>query len=123
MWDWSGHVFGRDGQRRDLRRLRPQEGRYAEPGHIPIYEPGLAEMVRETSPTGRLHFTTDLPSAAKKARLIFLAVGTPPAADGSVDLSALWTAANQIGPHIAPRASSSARAPCRWEPTRNWPRG
>jgi UDPglucose 6-dehydrogenase len=71
-------------------------------GHIPIYEPGLAEMVSRNIADGRLHFTTDLPSAAKKARLIFLGVGTPPAADGSVDLSALWTAADQIGPHIRP---------------------
>jgi UDPglucose 6-dehydrogenase len=70
-------------------------------GHIPIYEPGLAEMVTRNVADGRLHFTTDLPSAAKKARLIFLGVGTPPAADGSVDLSALWTAAEQIGPHIS----------------------
>ncbi len=69
-------------------------------GHIPIYEPGLAELVARNVADGRLHFTTDLAAAAKAARLIFLGVGTPPAADGSVDLSALWAAADQIGPHI-----------------------
>ena len=71
-------------------------------GHIPIYEPGLAELVARNLADGRLRFTTDLPSAAKKARLVFLAVGTPSAADGSVDLSALWTVAEQIAPHLAP---------------------
>jgi UDPglucose 6-dehydrogenase len=70
-------------------------------GHIPIYEPGLAEMVARNVADGRLRFTTDLPSAAKKARLLFLGVGTPPTADGSADLSALWATAEQIAPHIA----------------------
>ena len=50
---------------------------------------------------GRLRFTADLPGAAKKARLVFLAVGTPSAADGSVDLSALWSVVDQLAPHIA----------------------
>ena len=70
-------------------------------GHIPIYEPGLAELVARNVAGGRLRFTTDLPSAAKKARLVFLAVGTPPADDGSVDLSALWSVVDQIAPHVA----------------------
>lgn len=71
-------------------------------GHIPIYEPGLAELVARNVDGGRLRFTTELASAAKKARLVFLAVGTPPAADGSLDLSFLWAVADQIAPHIAP---------------------
>jgi UDPglucose 6-dehydrogenase len=71
-------------------------------GHIPIYEPGLAEMVARNVDDGRLRFTTDLPAAAKKARVVFLAVGTPSAADGSsVDLSSLWSIVEQIAPHIA----------------------
>ncbi len=69
-------------------------------GHIPIYEPGLAELVTRNVADGRLRFTTDLAAAAKTARLLFLAVGTPTAADESVDLSAFWAAVEQIGPHI-----------------------
>jgi UDPglucose 6-dehydrogenase len=69
-------------------------------GHIPIYEAGLAELVAANLSGGRLLFTTDLPAAVKKSKLVFLAVGTPPAEDGSVDLRALWTVVGQIAPHI-----------------------
>ncbi len=69
-------------------------------GEIPIYEPGLSELVRRNADDGRLHFTTDLASATAKAKLVFLGVGTPPADDGSVDLSALWTVVEQIAPHL-----------------------
>lgn len=70
-------------------------------GHIPIYEPGLAELVARNVTGGRLTFTTDLAAAVKKARLVFLAVGTPSGADGTHDLAALWTVVDQIAPHIA----------------------
>jgi len=69
-------------------------------GHIPIYEPGLAELVARNVSGGRLRFTTDLPAAVKTARLVFLAVGTPSAPDGSVDLSAFWAVVDQIAPHL-----------------------
>ncbi len=69
-------------------------------GHVPIYEPGLAELVARNVAGGRLRFTTDLGAAAKKARLVFLAVGTPSADDGSVDLSARWSAVDQLAPHL-----------------------
>ncbi len=65
-------------------------------GHIPIYEPGLAELVARNVSAGRLHFTTDLAAAAAKARMVFLAVGTPPSDDGSVDLTALWAVVDGI---------------------------
>ena len=71
-------------------------------GHVPIYEPGLAELVTRNVADGRLRFTADLAGAAKKARLVFLAVGTPSAKDGSVDLSALNAVVDQIAPHIPP---------------------
>jgi len=70
-------------------------------GDIPIYEPGLAELVRRNTADGRLHFTTDLAAAVAKARLVFLAVGTPSADDGSVDLRALWTVVDEVAPHLA----------------------
>jgi len=73
-------------------------------GEIPIYEPGLAELVRRNATEGRLQFTTDLAAATRSAQLVFLAVGTPPADDGSVDLSALWSVVDGMAPHLAPRA-------------------
>jgi UDPglucose 6-dehydrogenase len=73
-------------------------------GQVPIYEPGLAELVARNAAGGRLHFTTDLAAAAAAAQLVFLAVGTPPADDGSVDVSALWAVVEQIAPHLTPGA-------------------
>jgi len=73
-------------------------------GEVPIYEPGLAELIERNAEARRLSFTTDLASAVKKARLIFLAIGTPPAPDGSADLSSVWTVVDQIAPHLAPGA-------------------
>jgi UDPglucose 6-dehydrogenase len=73
-------------------------------GVIPIYEPGLAELVERNREAKRLMFTTDLASAVRPARLIFLAVGTPPADDGSADLTSLWRAADAIAPLLAKNA-------------------
>jgi len=75
-----------------------------ERGEVPIYEPGLAELVERNSQAGRLHFTTDLAAGVAPARVIFLAVGTPPAADGSADLSSLWNVVTGLAPHLDPRA-------------------
>ena len=65
-------------------------------GKLPIYEPGLAEMVARNAASGRLRFSTNLAEAVEQSLLIFLAVDTPPAADGSADLRNLLTAAEQI---------------------------
>ena len=73
-------------------------------GEVPIYEPGLTELVTRRVAAGLLHFTTDLAAAAAGAKMIFLAVGTPPADDGSVDLSALWSAVEELAPHVTPQA-------------------
>ncbi|MFM8704395.1 MAG: 3-hydroxyacyl-CoA dehydrogenase NAD-binding domain-containing protein, partial [Planctomycetia bacterium] len=73
-------------------------------GEIPIYEPGLEEMVERNTAAGRLRFTTDAPAAIRDAEVVFLAVGTPPAADGSADLSALWKVVDSIAPHLHPQA-------------------
>src|SRR5689334_1763555 len=69
-------------------------------GLMPIYEPGLEELVVRNVEAERLHLTTDTATAIKTARLVFLAVGTPPAADGSADLSALFSVVNAIAPHL-----------------------
>ena len=73
-------------------------------GEVPIYEPGLGELVKRNMAAGRLRFTTDLVAAARETKLVFLAVGTPPADDGSVDLSALWSVVEEVAPHLAPDA-------------------
>ncbi len=69
-------------------------------GKIPIYEPGLSELVLRNATAGRLVFTTDLTNAVKDARVVYLAVGTPQGEDGSADLSALWSVVDSIAPHI-----------------------
>ncbi|ADB16034.1 nucleotide sugar dehydrogenase [Pirellula staleyi DSM 6068] len=75
-----------------------------EQGVIPIFEPGLSELVVRNAQAGRLRFTTRTASAVASAQLIFLAVGTPSAEDGSADLKYLWSAVESIAPHLAPDA-------------------
>ncbi|MDQ3129690.1 MAG: UDP-glucose/GDP-mannose dehydrogenase family protein [Acidobacteriota bacterium] len=65
-------------------------------GIIPIYEPGLENIVEKNAKAGRLHFTTDIKSAVEQALVVFLAVGTPPKADGSPDMSYYQQAAKDI---------------------------
>jgi len=65
-------------------------------GEIPIYEPGLKELVERCARAGRLEFTTDLADGVKRSRAIFTAVGTPQGEDGSADISALLDVACAI---------------------------
>lgn len=69
-------------------------------GQIPIYEPGLSELVEHNAEAKRLHFTSDLPSAVRAAKLVFLAVGTPSAANGSADLSGFWKAVDELAEYL-----------------------
>src|SRR4030095_2879362 len=62
-------------------------------GIMPIYEPGLEQLVAKNTQAGRLRFTTDVQQAVEQALVIFLAVGTPPLSDGSPDLSFVEAAA------------------------------
>jgi len=71
-------------------------------GEVPIYEPGLEELVHRNAKAGRLSFTTDTATAISAAEIVFLAVGTPPNTDGSADLSALWGVVAAIAPHLDP---------------------
>lgn len=69
-------------------------------GRATIYEPGLDQLVKKNLQAGRLRFTTDSQSAIEQSLVIFLAVGTPPAADGSADLSYVEAAARKIAEHM-----------------------
>ena len=66
-------------------------------GRMPIYEPGLEEMVARNVADGRLSFTTDLDAAVRHSVIVFITVGTPPKAGGQTDLSAVEAVARQIG--------------------------
>ena len=66
-------------------------------GIIPIYEPGLEDMVHRNVKKGRLHFTTDLASTLSGCEVVFSAVGTPPDEDGSADLQYVLDVARQVG--------------------------
>ena len=66
-------------------------------GIIPIYEPGLEEMVHRNQQAGRLHFTTDLTECLNEVEVLFSAVGTPPDEDGSADLKYVLEVARTVG--------------------------
>jgi UDPglucose 6-dehydrogenase len=69
-------------------------------GEVPIYEPGLDQIVTKNAQAGRLHFTTDVKSAVEQSLVIFLAVGTPPRDDGSANLSFIEAAVRDIARHM-----------------------
>jgi UDPglucose 6-dehydrogenase len=69
-------------------------------GGIPIYEPGLEDMVKRNVAAGRLHFTTNIEESVAFGTIQFIAVGTPPDEDGSADLQYVVAAARNIGKHM-----------------------
>jgi UDPglucose 6-dehydrogenase len=71
-----------------------------ESGKLPIYEPGLLELVQRNRRDQRLTFTTDLKAGVKEAQLVFIAVGTPPDDTGATDLRALWAVADALAPLV-----------------------
>ena len=69
-------------------------------GKLPFFEPGLEELVKDNVRSGRLNFTTEYSKAIPPADIIMIAVGTPSAADGTADLSAVFAAAKSAAPHL-----------------------
>ncbi|CAM3718440.1 UDP-glucose dehydrogenase family protein [Polynucleobacter antarcticus] len=69
-------------------------------GGVPIYEPGLKEMIERNRAAGRLQFSTDIAASVAHGEIQFIAVGTPPDEDGSADLQYVVTAARNIGLHM-----------------------
>jgi UDPglucose 6-dehydrogenase len=76
--------------------IDPDRIRQLNDGAIPIYEPGLADLVRRNERSGRLHFSVDVTSPFDEADVYFIAVGTPPGPDGSADVSNVMAAADRI---------------------------
>lgn len=69
-------------------------------GVIPIYEPGLEELVIRNTAAGRLSFTADIPNAIKKADVVYIAVGTPESKSGEADMTAVWAVAKTIAKNL-----------------------
>jgi UDPglucose 6-dehydrogenase len=69
-------------------------------GEVPIYEPGLDALIASNVKAGRLRFSTDVVKAIREAEVVFIAVGTPSAADGSADLSHVFKVAETIGKNL-----------------------
>jgi UDPglucose 6-dehydrogenase len=89
----SGHVVTcADLDRQKIEKLRS--------GGVPIYEPGLEELIRRNVRESRLRFTTSVGEAMEEAEVVFIAVGTPLGDNGEADLSQLLAAAEEIGRHI-----------------------
>lgn len=78
----------------------PNKIRILNEGGIPIFEPGLLDMVKRNVAAGRLRFTTDVAQAVAHGAVQFIAVGTPPDEDGSADLQYVLAAARNIGKHM-----------------------
>jgi UDPglucose 6-dehydrogenase len=69
-------------------------------GVVPIFEPGLEDMILANAEQGRLEFTTSIADAVEHAEVLFIAVGTPPEEDGSADLSHVLAVASAVGDHL-----------------------
>jgi UDPglucose 6-dehydrogenase len=78
----------------------PEKIRALLDGQIPIYEPGLEELVRRNAAESRLRFTTDLAAAVRDTEMCFIAVGTPPRPDGGADLRFVMAVADELAQHL-----------------------
>src|ERR687898_143085 len=92
--DLGNRVIGVDVDGAKVNRLQA--------GECPIYEPGLAVLLRDGQRAGRLLFTTDYANALRDADFVFICVGTPGRSDGSADLSSVRAAARSIGHCLTP---------------------
>jgi UDPglucose 6-dehydrogenase len=90
--DFGHHVICMDVDNDKIEKLKN--------GEVPIYEPGLGEILRKNLKSGRLSFTTNMIETVEYSEVIFIAVGTPPQDDGSADLKYVRSVAKDIGNHI-----------------------
>lgn len=90
--DWGNKVTGIDIDEKKIKQIKS--------GEMPIYEPGLSEMVLKNIESGNLSFTTSLAEGIRDAEIVFICVGTPQSDDGAADLSAVWGVAKEIGENL-----------------------
>jgi len=90
--DWGNKVIGIDIDKEKIEKIKS--------GEMPIYEPGLSEMVLKNLESGNLSFTTSLAKGIKDAEVVYICVGTPQSDDGAADLSAVWGVAKEIGQNL-----------------------
>jgi len=90
--EWGNKVTGIDIDEQKIAKISS--------GEMPIYEPGLSELVIGNIEVGNLTFTTSLPEGIKNAEIVFICVGTPQGDDGAADLSAVWSVAKEIGQNL-----------------------
>src|SRR5262245_35732033 len=79
-----------------------------ESGKLPIYEPGLLELVQRNRKEGRLTFTTEFAASVVQAKLIFIAVGTPQSEAGDADLSSIWAVTKAIAAALKSTPASTS---------------
>lgn len=91
--DWGNQVVGVDIDAEKIEGIKK--------GEMPIYEPGLSDIVVKNISAGRLSFTTSLVDGMKEAEVVFICVGTPQSETGDADLSAVWKIAKQIGENLS----------------------
>ncbi|WP_242392065.1 UDP-glucose dehydrogenase family protein [Anaeromyxobacter oryzisoli] len=96
----TGTCFAESGQRVTCVDIDPAKIALLQGGGIPIYEPGLEELVHRNVKEGRLGFTTSYAEAMRGADIAFIAVGTPPGENGEADLRYVLAAAAEIGRHM-----------------------
>src|SRR5579871_6252454 len=92
----TGAGFAETGNQVICMDIVPEKIENLKKGIIPIFEPGLEEIVKFNAAEGRLKFTLDLAEAVNNSEVIFLALPTPPGADGSADLSMVLETAKKI---------------------------
>lgn len=90
--DWGNTVIGIDVDKEKISKIKK--------GIMPIYEPGLKEVVLKNIADKRLSFTTSIAEGIKDAEIVFICVGTPQGETGAADLSAVWEVAKTIGEHL-----------------------
>ncbi|RJR26407.1 UDP-glucose/GDP-mannose dehydrogenase family protein [candidate division WWE3 bacterium] len=90
--DWGNEVVGVDIDENKIKKIKN--------GEMPIYEPGLSEIVLENIKENRLSFTTSIADGMREAEIVFICVGTPQSDTGAADLSAVWNVAKEIGQHL-----------------------
>src|SRR5262249_3006965 len=93
----AGTCFAESGNDVVCADIDPAKIEMLKAGKVPIYEPGLEELIKRNVEEERLKFTTEAPEARRRSDVVFICVGTPPRADGSPDLKYVLEAAKNIG--------------------------